>query len=468
MSPELQGGSVRHPNSYVDPHGTVFVEDGRYFRAIHRGSGAFVRSLLDAPSVRAMIGTKIVGTVVTDRKLADTDLVLEHRTIPTTSYCYEWAPPMLKDAALLHVDIGEELVGDGFALQDAYPWNVLFDGPDPVFVDFTSIIPEERDLFWIAYSQFASFFLYPLYLTSHGFGDAVRGLLHDYITGISPEQFVRLLPNSALIRRPGLFLKFVLPYLLSRGGGSPKKGTGAASLAAKFAPGKEMRREFFRSLRRTVTAIDVERRKTAWADYHRDLERFLQPSGFTAKEHNLAGIVERLKPASVVDIGCNQGGYSIIAERRGARVVAFDSDESAVSHLYRYASKHHLRILPLMVDVANPSPSCGHRAAQFSPSFERCASDMAFALAIVHHLAITQRQSFDRIAEAFSDYGRKYLLTEFVPPGDEKVRMITSTTRRDLSWYTMENFLDALKRRYAHLETFPSFPDGRILILCSR
>jgi SAM-dependent methyltransferase len=463
-----QDSASRHPSSYVDPHGSVFVQDGRFFRAINKSSGPFVASLLNRESVRRLLGTKIVETKVSDKSFPGADLVLEHRTIPTEAYCYEWAPPMIKDAALLHLDIAEALVADGLALQDAYPWNVVFDGPAPVFVDFTSIIPEEKDLFWIAYSQFASFFLYPLYLTACDYGDVVRALLHDYISGITDEQFVRLVPRSFVLRHPSLFIKIILPYLMNRKGKAGGKESPLAALAARFTPTREMRKQFFRSLKNIVEGIDVEQRTTAWATYHDDMDRFTDPSRYSAKETALAGIVGRLRPESVVDIGCNRGGYSLIAERSGARVVAFDTDESAVSHLYRYAQKHQLRILPAMVDITNPSPAGGHGAAQFTPSHERFCSDMGFALAISHHLALTQRQSFERIAAAFSDYARRYLLTEFMPPDDDKVRQITRTTRRDLSWYTLDNFIAALKKHYGSIETMPSHPQGRTLILCSR
>jgi hypothetical protein len=93
---------------------------------------------------------------------------------------------------------------------------------------------------------------------------------------------------------------------------------------------------------------------------------------------------------------------------------------------------------------------------------------MAFALALIHHLAITQRQNFERIVVGLADYSEKWLLTEFVPLTDPRAVEIMLSHTRDMRWYTLGNFCDALKRAFSSVEVFPSYPDGRILVLCSK
>ena len=50
---------------------------------------------------------------------------------------------MLKDAALLHIDLFKRLGSHGLISKDWHPYNILFNGPKPIFVDFCSIIPTD-------------------------------------------------------------------------------------------------------------------------------------------------------------------------------------------------------------------------------------------------------------------------------------------------------------------------------------
>ena len=176
----------------------------------------------------------------------------------------------------------------------------------------------------------------------------------------------------------------------------------------------------------------------------------------------------RYKPKTVTDIGCNQGGYAILAVQAGARVVAFDTDEDSVALLYRLAQLKNLPILPLVVDLTNPTPQTGWRALEFPAAPQRFRSEMAFALALVHHLAITQMQSFNRIVYELSDYTDRWLVTEFVPIDDPRSQELLLTNRRDVSWFTLECYVEALQGKFRRIETFPSYPTGRTLILCEK
>jgi hypothetical protein len=149
-------------------------------------------------------------------------------------------------------------------------------------------------------------------------------------------------------------------------------------------------------------------------------------------------------------------------------VIAFDTDEDSIGLLYQFAKKQDLNILPLVMDVLSPSPRCGWRANQYLSAPERLCSEMALALALVHHLVITYNQTFDRAIQTLSDYSNKWLLTEFIPLDDSRSRELLATSRRDLSWYSLDNFLEALRRYYPQVEIFPSYPPGRKLCLCQK
>jgi SAM-dependent methyltransferase len=150
-----------------------------------------------------------------------------------------------------------------------------------------------------------------------------------------------------------------------------------------------------------VAGIPLQVRRSFWSRYYADIQTFMRPEAFTPKQATVARILEQCRPETVVDIGCNRGGYAILAARAGARVTAFDTDEDSVALLYELAKEQRLDILPLVMDFLSPSPACGWRGLQFPSALQRLRSEMALALALVHHLAITQRQTFERIAPAW-------------------------------------------------------------------
>jgi SAM-dependent methyltransferase len=353
-------------------------------------------------------------------------------------------------------------------LQDAYPWNVVFEGPRPIFVDFTSIVPQDPNLLWVAYDQFGRFFLYPLVVSSCGLGKVSRAFLLDHINGISDGDLVRLLPTGALLAMPWLLGRVYLPRLILALVRRVSSEAALSRMSARLNPGLEARRAFFKSLRRHVQAIPLRIRKSRWSRYYADIETFLHPQEFNPKQATVARLLDECRPKTVVDIGCNRGGYSILAAHAGARVTAFDTDEDSVALLYELVREKHLDILPLVMDFLSPSPSCGWRAIQYPAAPQRLRSEMALALALVHHLAITQRQTFERIVPALADYAEKWLLTEFVPLDDPRSRELMATQRRDMSWFTLEGFVKALEREFNRVEEFASFPEGRVLLLCTR
>jgi hypothetical protein len=456
-------------SSYVDPGGAVFSYRGEILRGLRAESADFYASLLDEGHVVSrLLGREIVATERTDYELEGFALVLRHRKVDPLNFCFEWPPEMLREAALLTLDICLRLADHDLILQDAYPWNVHFEGPQAVFIDFTSIVPAEPDLVWTPYEQFCNFFLYPLYLYSLGRGEAARWLLHDYVHGVSVDSVARLLPAGSWLRRRGLLGRVLLPRAmrnLVRRTGSEEK---LVSAMKKVVVSRQARLRFLTALRRTVAGIPLRVPQSEWRDYYQDMAAFDRVEAYDAKQQTIASVLQRVQPQTVVDIGCNRGGYSMMAANAGAKVIAFDPDESCISMLYQQARARQQSILPLVLDVTNPSPAFGHRASQFASANTRYRGELAFALALIHHLAFTQRQSFEHIVDALSDYTTRWLLVEFVPVDDEKSQLILRTNRRDLAWYTLDNFVTALKRQFRTCETLPSTPPQRSLLLCEK
>jgi hypothetical protein len=451
-----------------DPVGSVFRSGERILRGIYPAYQHVVLDILAQPAVQAMLGKKIVATQVAGDDLPDFPLTLEHACIAPANYAYEWPLDMLRDAALTTLDICLELNDAGLVLKDGSPGNILFNGPQPLMVDFTSIMPQEPDILWVAYDQFVRLFLFPLLIGQSVSGRAARALLLDSAGGIRPEEITRFLPAFSWLRKPWLISRLHLPMLavnLMRKTGQDKE----ISKYRREIPLKSpARRSFFESLRRDTQSLQVASGKSRWSQYYDDINAFFEPERFQRKQRAVADLLERCKPATVVDIGCNQGGYAVLAAQAGARVAAFDTDEDSVNLLYRLARERGLPILALCGDALYPSPRAGWRGVEFPSAPERLRSQMALALALVHHLAISQVQTFERIVQTLGDYSERWLITEFVPLEDPRSQELLLTNRRDMSWYCLENFLDALRKEFSIVETFPSYPEGRTLCFCQK
>lgn len=199
-----------------DPVGYTLIDGKKIKRGIHKEFSYYYLSLLNEPFLKELLGSKIVDTIISTDSLDDFDLTLEHPLISPRNYPYEWPLVMLKDAALLTLDLCLELNKHNTILKDASPWNILFDRTTPVLIDFTSIMPIEEDLLWVAYDQFICTFLFPLLVGYFTSGNTARAHLLADQNGFLPQQVKRLIPWRARVKFPWLYKRLFIPiYLLN-------------------------------------------------------------------------------------------------------------------------------------------------------------------------------------------------------------------------------------------------------------
>lgn len=434
---------VFDPASVLDPNGRVFWWRGKVYRAVAGNAAALYRTLLESGAFEKLVDAGMIETEMTSLSLDGYDLVLAHDTIRFRSYPFEWCNEMLKDAALLTCDVNLALASMGLATQDAHCWNVLFDGPIPKFVDVGSIVPGRQDAgSWAGwYAEFQDFFLYPLYLMSAGQGGVARRLLADVNDNVSTQKVLKLLPATKRVQcRIAGFLD------------DPARFRSATA--------------FLEHLRRSVEGIHLPETTTPWSGYYDEEFPPLEPSeDWNLKHQAVFDILQRLRPSSLVDVGSNRGWYSQVAASMDIPVAAFDVDEMCVRSLYADATEGKLRVLPLIMDICTPSrPRTNFRyKAYFPAAQERLKGELVLGLAVVHHLVFWQGLGFDEIVERLAAFSGRWLLVEFVPPTDRYV----SAWYSDLfDWYSTQGFVAALRRRFARVELFDSFPAPRQLLLC--
>jgi len=454
-----------HQLSFADTNGRVFWWKEKLYRGIGRERQDLYNRFLESGVVQNLIKKGfLIETEVAPYSMSDYPLILKHRVVPFVSYVFEWSSLMLKDAALALIEIAIELAQEGLTLQDAHPWNILFDGSKPIYVDFCSIIPARLDTLWPAADEFYRFFIYPLQLMSHGYSRIARWLLHDY------EQGILDLECEALVHNPFMHLaKELRPAIgvcvpcVIRPGLRKLLMSLRSVRRSRLLGGRVSRVEYLKNIRTEVENITIDFRESNWSNYYDNgyFPSFSPSSAWTAKHQSVYNILQDIKPKSVLDIGSNRGWYSQLAASFGTNTVAFDTDETAVNRLYCDVKNQNAAILPLVMDFRDPSP-----ANQIAASAaDRLKCDLVLALALVHHLVFKHFLRFGSIVDNLASFTKRTLVVEFIPKEDQFVQQLWSPP---YYWYTLENFIAELRRHFRSVAFYPSDPKPRILLVCER
>jgi ribosomal protein L11 methylase PrmA len=199
------------------------------------------------------------------------------------------------------------------------------------------------------------------------------------------------------------------------------------------------------SLTGIIRSLSWEPEGTEWGDYYAKADHYSE-AALAEKQQLVEAFVQKVRPTSVWDIGANTGMFSRIAARHSVHTVAFDIDPAAVEAHYRALKKaeSNENILPLVLDLANPSPAIGWSNSEREAIGERGPVDLVLALALVHHLAIGNNVPLPLVAKEFARLCR-YLLIEFVPHDDPKVSFMLSSREDIFGGYSEEAFRRAFE-----------------------
>jgi hypothetical protein len=354
------------------------------------GSELFERAVADG----MLIGTTPVngaGGVPAGLEAAATALaeapaaVLRHDRIPFVSYPYEWTFGMLRDAALLQLDLLLAALDEGLILKDATPYNVQFDGARPVFIDVGSFERLREGEPWAGYRQFCMQSLYPLMIQAHR-DIAFQPLLRGRLEGVPPTEAARMLNGRHRLHR-GVLTHVVLHARLEHRY-EQSEGREVRGELKKASFKTELIRANAKKLRKRVSRLEWKPGVTAWNEYRStntyDDEDAERKSAF------VRAAVDRVRPSLTWDLGANDGAHSRIAAESGSYVLALDSDHATVDALYRALRESgDGRILPMVADLADPSPGLGWRGVERRPLADRGRPDLILCLALVHHLSIS-------------------------------------------------------------------------------
>jgi hypothetical protein len=317
------------------------------------------------------------------------------------------------------------------SLKDCSAYNVQFSGGAPVFIDTLSFERYKEGQPWTAYRQFCQHFLAPLVLMSYK-DVRLSQLFRVYIDGVPLDMASSLLPFSTRLRFSLLTHIHLHARYQSRYADETKKPASRRGMNRNALMG------LVGSLESAVRRLRYAPEGTEWADYYGDTN--YTPRALDRKEELVREFLGGSREGTVWDLGANTGRFSRIPAEMGRFVVAFDIDPAAVERHYRECvAEKRVNVLPLILDLANPSPGMGWNGRERMSLFERGPADTALALALIHHLAISNNLPFARIAE-FMARVCETLIIEFIPKEDSQVRRLLVCREDIFDGYTQERF----------------------------
>jgi hypothetical protein len=425
------------PGSFRDPAGFVFERDGVLYRQV---DGSFAERF-DAFRSSGLEAALVEEGLLVPHEDADPALaarpgahaVLRPEKVPFVSYPYEWCFGQLRDAALTTLAAQRAAMARGFTLRDASAYNVQFVRGQALLIDLLSFEPIRPGEPWAAYGQFCRHFLAPLALMSTR--DVRLGmLLRSHLDGVPLDLAASLLPRRARLRA-GIMLHVAAHGRTAR---TAPKGRRSGGFSERAFSG------LIESLETTVRGLRWEPPDTVWSDYYGECRTY-SADALVRKEELVRKLLEEASPSTVWDLGANTGRFSRIASAGGAFAVSVDADPAVVEVSYRRLRDEGVTdVLPLVMDLADPSPRLGWAHRERMSLADRGPADLVMALALVHHLAIGNNVPLSALASWLGELGR-WTLVEFVPKSDPQVREMLSLREDVFPDYTEDGFRTAVE-----------------------
>jgi hypothetical protein len=459
------GVTERDSASFRDPSGFIFWQDGQPYRQIQTRFASEWDAFESSPLKTRLIdqGWLIPYTSVPIERAQGpyAHAVIRPDRIEFISYPFEWTFGELRDAALLTLDVQLEAMAAGWQLKDASAYNVQFRDARPILIDSLSFEPLDDGAPWVAYRQFCEHFLAPLALMARR-DIRLASLLRADPEGVPLDLASRLLPRRTwldfgLLSHLHLHARAQQRYAGNDDGGTAARGT-------------KIRRErldgLIRNLRGTVDRLRWEPAGTEWSEY---ADHTSYGDVATADKARLVeAFVRHTDGSRVWDLGANTGRYSRIAAEAGKRVIAFDIDPAAAERNYRQLrGESRTDILPLVLDLANPSPGSGWAGRERRSLLDRADPDVVLALALVHHLAISRNVPLSMVLGLFADLA-PWAIVEFVPKEDVMVRRLLASRRDVFPDYGLDGFRAAAIERFQVVREEPIADSLRVLFLLRR
>jgi len=422
----------QHPASFRDPAGFIFEHNGKFYRQINKSYGEDYALFRKSGLYNLLVKEKkILAHEEVDNNFTESPQWLATilpEQVRFISYPYEWCFSQWKDAALLTLDLVKKAIDHGMILKDATPFNIQFVNGHPVLIDSLSFEKYDASKPWIAYRQFIECFVGPLLLAKYNSAELLK-LFQIYPDGIPLNIISKLLPLKSLLNA-NIFLHVRMPGMIKSKNYLPQK---------KQAPFSQQKlSSIISNLSSFVQSLSLLSSVTKWDNYYE--QTILSKEYAATKLTIVESWLKELSGQSVLDIGTNTGLFAKAAAAAGKFIIAVDADTACIDKLYIECRQNNTsNILPLCIDITNPTPAIGWDNNERSSFAKRAHADITMALALVHHLVFGKNIGFKQMALTFSMFSAD-LIIEFVPKADIKVQQLLASRPDIFPWYTQENF----------------------------
>jgi hypothetical protein len=452
------------PGSFRDPNGFLFTRGDSLFRQVNKAYRKNYERLMKSGLYASLVKAGLlVCHEESDQAAIDQEKaykVIKPERVPFISFPYEWCFSQYRDAALCTLRIMTQALEKNMVLKDASAYNIQFHHGKPVLIDTLSFEEYQEGMPWVAYRQFCQHFLAPLALMAYT-DIRLSQLMRIYIDGIPLDLTSTLLPGKTKLNL-GLQAHIHMHAIAQK----RYAGRDIKQVSQERKMSKMALTGLISSLESTVKGLNWKPEGTEWADYYSGTN--YSDAAFDLKKKLLMDLISEAKPKMVWDVGANTGVFSRITSGQGIPTISFDIDPAAVEINYLETRKaQDTDILPLVLDLTNPSPAIGW-ANEERPSFgQRAKADLVLALALVHHMAISNNVPLVALADSFARLSPK-LIIEFVPKEDSQVQRLLVSREDIFPEYNQEGFERAFKTCYRILRALPIPDTKRTLYLMER
>jgi hypothetical protein len=429
-------------SSFRDPSGFVFYRNNKILRQVNVSYRTDYDLLMKSGLYKNLTDSGLLIPHSTSSeapyKSESCSLVIGPEKIPYISYPYEWCFSELKDAALLTLKIQQTALQYGMSLKDASAYNIQFNNGKPVFIDTLSFEKYKEGSPWIAYGQFCRHFLTPLVLMKYK-DVRLNQLLKGYIDGIPLDLAASLLPMQCK------FNFSVLSHIIAHA--KSQKHFGNRQIQGKkYSISKFQLTAIIDGLQSFISKLKWNPEGFEWSDYYKDTN--YSDEATKHKQEIITQFLSQTPVGMVYDIGGNIGTYSRLASTLGRQTICFDIDPAAVEKNYLDIKKNNEKnLLALVMDITNPSPGTGWLNQERNSFGQRGNAETVMALALVHHLSISNNLPLQKIAEAFGSIC-KYCIIEWIPKKDSQVKRLFATREDIFPDYTQEHFENCFKQKF--------------------
>ncbi len=430
-------------SSFRDPSGYIYYADNKVMRHINPCYFDEYNYLMNSGLYQELVDNKLL---VSHKEIDNKKdyIAIEVEKIPYISYPYEWCFDELKDAALLTLKINKIAMKYGMILKDSSCYNVQFLNGKAIFIDTLSFMFYKDNTPWEAYGQFSRHFIAPLVLMKY-VDIRMNGLLKEYIDGIPLDLC------SNILGKKGGFISYIHVKLQNKS--IIKHNYDGHNDIKRVEIKKQSILNMFDMIEKQIDKLKLKAYETEWMNYY-EVTNY-EKEALLDKEKIIKDFCNEItinKNDIVFDLGANDGRFSkLVYDQVGGNVISFDIDSNSIEKNYNDIKDKNISILPLLMDINNPSSGIGFANRERNSFMDRGNASLTLVLAFLHHMVISNNLSFEMVGEFLSNI-TNYLIIEFVPKDDSQVEVLLKTRRDIFDYYDIDTFKKVFSKYFKIIE----------------